>query len=91
LKFREPRIHEGKAGVQRGTAVRTKVPGSRPKNPIQLAGVKSSVPPITETMWIVLERDGPSANHPVWQIEMWRVTILHVPAGNPTRQNPRKI
>jgi len=91
LNFKETRRPQARTTGPRPTAVRAKASGSQVKDLIHMAGAKSLQPPITETMWIVVERDGSVADRPVLQIEMWRVTILHVPAGDSTLQIPKKI
>ncbi len=97
LKFRETRSLQAKVS-QRPAAVRAKatvalVPktAGTTKNLIHLAGAKSTARSITETMWIVVERNESAASVPIVQIEMWRVTILHLPAGDSTPRVPRKI
>lgn len=86
LKFRESRDHMN----YHPTAVRAKARASRQKNLIHSVVAKSS-PPITETMWIVVESQESVANRPVVQIEMLRVTILHVTAADSIPRIPRKI
>jgi hypothetical protein len=87
LKLRESRKHS----APQPPVVRTKAAASRPKNLIHLAQAKSSPPPVTETMWIVVESQNSVANRPVLQIEMLRVTILHVTAADSPSRTPRKI
>ena len=72
------------------TAIRTKAPTLQSKCLVHYAGAKSWAAPVTETMWIVVERNESTANHQVLQIEMWRLTILPGPAGTALRI-PRKI
>jgi hypothetical protein len=90
LKLRESRDYRGYSSP-RPAALRTKTAASRPKNLIHLAQAKSSPPPVTETMWIVVESQNSVANRPVLQIEMLRVTILHVTAADSPSRTPRKI
>jgi beta-lactamase regulating signal transducer with metallopeptidase domain len=55
---------------------------------VHYTAAKSPAVPFTQTMWIVVETNQPVENGSVLQIQMWHVTILQSPAGNPT---PQKI
>jgi len=52
------------------------------------AGMKTSVAPVTETVLFVIQ-SGDQAGQPVYQIQMWRVTIFH-PAVDPAGKAPQK-
>jgi hypothetical protein len=58
---------------------------------VHLTGVKASSVPVTETMWIVIERNESIADYQVVQIQMWHVTILRDLPATSTPQIPRKI
>jgi beta-lactamase regulating signal transducer with metallopeptidase domain len=73
----------------RMTAIRAEAPTLQSRNLVRYAGAKASPMPVTETMWIVVERNESTAEHLRLQVEMWRVTILHSPVT--TTQIPRKI
>lgn len=80
---------QGAFQSSRMTATRAQAPTPQSKNLVQYARAKSSVVPVTETMWIVVERNESTADRQLLQIEMWRVTILHSSVS--TTQIPRKI
>ena len=53
---------------------------------LHLAGSTSPVVPCTQTFWVVVEREGINAAAPVYQIQMWRVTVLRTVITAPNRQ-----
>jgi len=54
---------------------------------VYLTGSMSGVVPFTQTFWFVVEREGtnPAVPH-VYQIQMWRVTVLRTVITAPNRQ-----
>jgi len=58
---------------------------------VHLTSAKASSVPVTETMWIVVERNESIADYQVVQIQMWHVTILRDSAAASSLQIPRKI
>ena len=58
---------------------------------LHLTGSKSVTVPFTETLWIVVESDGPGpAPQQVYQIQMWRVTVLRTVTTAPMHAIPPK-
>jgi len=59
-------------------------------NMIHLAGAKTQSVPVTQTIFVVIESgDNTVSGQPVYQIQMWRVTLFH-PAVDSGSQSPRK-
>jgi len=79
------------APLERSTLTpnRSKAATPETKSLVRYARVKSSAIPVTQTVWVVVERDEPAANRQVFQIEMWRITILQDEANSV--HTPRKI
>lgn len=60
------------------------------ENSVHLAGFASSTQPVTQVIWFVVESDGSdSAALQVYQIQMWRVTVLRTVITAPSGQVPR--
>lgn len=59
------------------------------KSLVRYARAKSSTVPVTQTVWIVVERNASVANGQMLQIEMWRVMILQAQADS--ARTPKKI
>jgi beta-lactamase regulating signal transducer with metallopeptidase domain len=54
---------------------------------VELAKSTSALVPVTQTFWVVVERGGMNpADPPVYQIQMWRVTVLRTVITAPNRQ-----
>jgi len=59
-------------------------------NMVHLAGTKTQPAPVTQTIFVVIESgDNTVSGQPVYQIQMWRVTLFH-PAVDSGSQSPRK-
>jgi len=59
-------------------------------NMVHLAGSKTQPAPATQTIFVVIESgDNTVPGQPVYQIQMWRVTLFH-PAIDSGNQSPRK-
>jgi len=59
-------------------------------NMVHLAGAKTQSVPVTQTIFVVIESgDNTVSGQPVYQIQMWRVTLFH-PAVDSGSQSPRK-
>lgn len=71
------------------TPIRAKAAPSDPKSLVRYARAKSPAIPVTQTVWVVVERDEPAANRQVFQIQMWQITILQNQANSV--RIPRKI
>jgi hypothetical protein len=57
---------------------------------VHLTGSKISTVPITQTLWIMVESEATSpAAPPVYQIQMWRLTVLRTVISAPSRQISR--
>ena len=90
VSLTEKRNHPSVAGSQHLTsAASVAVPVAN--RMVHLTGVKASSVPVTETMWIVIERNESIADYQVVQIQMWHVTILRDLPATSTPQIPRKI
>jgi hypothetical protein len=77
-----------KSAPQRVLPGRTKSPEQRTL--AHLTDAKVSTVPVTETFWVVVESGGTnSAAPPVYQIQMWRVTVLRTVFTVPSRQISR--
>lgn len=87
-KFRAPRHHRSLQAPIMDVTVRSRYPKPAIANLIHEARAKASSAPITETVFFVIE-SGDQAGQPVYQIQMWRVTILH-PAVDPAVKAPQK-
>lgn len=67
--------------------VRSQSAKTRDESRVHLTGSVSAVVPFTQTFWVVVEREGTNPAAPqVYQIEMWRVTVLRTVITAPTRQ-----
>jgi beta-lactamase regulating signal transducer with metallopeptidase domain len=91
VRLTEKQVSPRVLATQPKTSARAKASLSTANSMVQLVGAKPSNVPVTETMWIVVERDESHADYQVVQIQMWHVTILHGPAAASTPQIPRKI
>lgn len=70
---------------------RSKSPTTQEESPIHLAGSTSSVVPFTQTLLVVVEREGTNPASPqVYQIQMWRVTVVRAVITAPNRQVPQR-
>jgi hypothetical protein len=59
-------------------------------NMVHLASSKTQLAPVTQTIFLVIESgDNTVSGQPVYQIQMWRVTLFH-PAVDSGSQPPRK-
>ena len=57
---------------------------------VHLTRFTSSTQPVTQLIWFVVESEGPDPAGPqVYQIQMWRVTVLRTVITAPSRQIPR--
>jgi beta-lactamase regulating signal transducer with metallopeptidase domain len=75
---------------QRVTLVRTKSLTTEQRTLVNLTDAKVSPVPVTETFWVVVEREGANPAAPlVYQIQMWRVTVLRTVFTVPSRQISR--
>ena len=70
-------------------SARAKMPAPQTKSLVHFTGAQSSAVPVSETVWIVVERNESAANRQIFQIQMWRVTILEAQANG--AHIPRKI
>lgn len=57
-------------------------------NLVRLASTKAGSAPATQTLFVVIE-SGDSTGHQVYQIQMWRLTILHQ-AADPDSKSPHR-
>jgi beta-lactamase regulating signal transducer with metallopeptidase domain len=75
---------------QRVASVRTKSPTIEQRSLVHLTDAKVSTVPVTETFWVVVESEGANPTAPpVYQIQMWRVTVLRTVFTVPSRQISR--
>lgn len=75
---------------QRVAAVKTKSPAIQQRSLVHLIDAKVSTVPVTETFWVVVESEGTNPAAPqVYQIQMWRVTVLRTVFTVPSRQISR--
>jgi hypothetical protein len=59
-------------------------------NMVHLASSKTGSVPVSQTIFVVIESgDNTVSGQPVYQIQMWRVTLFH-PAVDSGSQPPRK-
>lgn len=60
------------------------------ENSVHLTGLTTSTQPVTQMIWFVVESEGSDpAAPPVYQIQLWRVTVLRTVITAPSRQIPR--
>jgi beta-lactamase regulating signal transducer with metallopeptidase domain len=91
-KFKsEPKRNHAKAQrqkVQTLSAVRAQNHKTSDGGLIHLTSMKASQAPTAETLFIVIESRDPNAPE-FYQIQMWRVTVLHTPP-DPSTKSPNK-
>ena len=69
---------------------RTKTPEVEQKNLVHLTKANRATVPVTETFWLVVESEGTNPAAPqIYEIQMWRVTVLRTVINAPSRQAPR--
>ena len=72
------------AGVRSATSNKVRA------NMVHLASSKTQSAPVSQTIFVVIESgDSAVSGQPVYQIQMWRVTLFH-PAADAGSQSPRK-
>ena len=70
---------------------RTKSPKPAERSLVHLVKSNSATLPFTETFWVVVERGADNPAMPqVYQIQMWRVTVLRTVTGASSHQVPPK-
>jgi hypothetical protein len=75
--------------LKRGLPLQTKSIKAQKQNLVHLTASKSSIAPVTETVWIVVQDEPVNpADTQVYQIQMWRVTVLRTVIA-PSRQISR--
>jgi hypothetical protein len=63
---------------------------TREEGLVHLARSASAIIPVSQTFLVVVEREGTTpADQQVYQIQMWRVTVLRTMIGAPSRQTSR--
>ena len=79
-----------RTNADRRLALETKSTKEKNDTLVHLTGSKRSTVPATETFWVVVQSEqlNPAAP-PVYQIQMWRVTVLRTVVTAPSRQIPR--
>jgi hypothetical protein len=81
-RFSVPMLAAGARSVTSNKTVRPNI--------VHLAGAKTQPAPVTQTIFVVIESgDNTVSGQPVYQIQMWRVTLFH-PAVDLASQSPRK-
>ena len=85
MKFKpQPKTTQSK----RLTASRVQGQKTSDADLIHLARAKTTQVPVTETLFVVIQRRDPNAPE-IYQIQMWRVTVLHTQA-DPSAKAPSK-
>lgn len=89
-KLGKSSVSQRTSSPQRVTRVRAKLPTVEQRTLVHLTDATVSTVPVTETVWVVVEREGTNpAAPPVYQIQMWSVTVLRTVFSVPDRQISR--
>ena len=88
-KWKETTVPHRTSNPQRIVPVRAKAPATEQGSLVHLTNARVSTVPVTETFWVVVESEMNPAAAQVYQIQMWRVTVLRTVFTVPGRQISR--
>jgi beta-lactamase regulating signal transducer with metallopeptidase domain len=82
-------LEHKKTSIRHGLPLQTKPSKPQDQNLVHLTASKSSITPVAETVWVVVQNEPLNPADPqVYQIQMWRVTVLRTVIA-PSRQISR--
>lgn len=83
--------HSKRVSAGATTRSRSTHPAPRAEQLVQLATAKAAPVPVTETIFVVIENQGPDpAGASGYQIQMWRLTVFRTIVDSSDTQIPRK-
>ena len=89
MKLKAKHVERTRPNPERSPALETKSTHGQNPTLVHLTGSKISTVPVTETFWVVVQSEATSpAAPPVYQIQMWRFTVLRTVIA-PSRQISR--
>jgi beta-lactamase regulating signal transducer with metallopeptidase domain len=89
LKLKAKHVERNRPNPERGPARQTNPEVGQNPTLVHLTGSKIATLPVTETFWVVVQSEATSpAAPPVYQIHMWRFTVLRTVIA-PSRQISR--
>ena len=89
VKLTQTSVSHKTASASRMAALHPKSPNAAPESLVHLTRSESVTVPFTETFWVVVESNGSGpAPQQVYQIQMWRVTVLRTVTTTPTHPIP---